>query len=298
MHDPRSRHRHRGDRGGAAARGSGEGPGLELEARDDPALGARPQHATRLLALVAEVLERGSVGWGGVDRIAVGIGPGTFTGLRIGIASARALARARGIPLVGRLDASVAGAAMRRRRPRAQDAEAVLAVLDARRGEVFAAGWTTASIADGATELVSPRACAPEALAKAGLRARLRLAGGRGGGGRIQASPRARGGVGSGRRLGASPGERDRPLPARARRACKLPGSGSARLPSPPRRRDQPPRRRRQMSTESPTIRPLGYSDLPQVIAIERRAFPTAVVAGDVRARAVQAVGRVPGRDP
>ncbi len=30
------------------------------------------------------------------------------------------------------------------------------------------------------------------------------------------------------------------------------------------------------MSTESPTIRPLGYSDLPQVIAIERRAFPTA----------------------
>ena len=51
------------------------------------------------------------------------------------------------------------------------------------------------------------------------------------------------------------------------------------------------------MSTlSSVTIRPLGYSDLPQVIAIERRAFPTPWSLGDVRARAVQAVGRVPGR--
>ena len=49
-------------------------------------------------------------------------------------------------------------------------------------------------------------------------------------------------------------------------------------------------------TTNSVTIRPLGYSDLPQVIAIERRAFTDPVVAGDVRARAVQAVGAVPGR--
>ncbi len=143
----------------------GEGPGLELEARDDPALGSRPQHATRLLGLAAEVLERGSVGWGAVDRIAVGIGPGTFTGLRIGIASARALARARGIELAGvsTLQSVALNAAPAAAR---EDAEAVLAVLDARRGEAFVAGWTAASIADGATELVSPRACDPEALAK------------------------------------------------------------------------------------------------------------------------------------
>ncbi len=70
-------------------------------ARDDPKPGARPGHATRLLPLTAMVLERAGVGWDEVDRIAVGIGPGTFTGLRIGIATARALARARDIPLVG-----------------------------------------------------------------------------------------------------------------------------------------------------------------------------------------------------
>ena len=70
-------------------------------ARDDPRPGERPGHATRLLPLTALVMERAGVGWDGVDRIAVGVGPGTFTGLRIGIATARALARARRIALVG-----------------------------------------------------------------------------------------------------------------------------------------------------------------------------------------------------
>ena len=48
--------------------------------------------------------------------------------------------------------------------------------------------------------------------------------------------------------------------------------------------------------TPAVQIRPLAYPDLPQVIAIERRVFPTPVVAGDVRARAVQAVRHLPGR--
>ncbi|HEX4671725.1 MAG TPA: tRNA (adenosine(37)-N6)-threonylcarbamoyltransferase complex dimerization subunit type 1 TsaB, partial [Solirubrobacteraceae bacterium] len=77
----------------AALLRTGEQP-LELEARDDPPPGARPRHATRVLELVADVMDRGGVGWDDVDAIAVGVGPGTFTGLRIGVASARALARA------------------------------------------------------------------------------------------------------------------------------------------------------------------------------------------------------------
>ncbi len=113
---------------------------LELEARDDPPPGARPRHTTRLLGLVSDVLDRADVGWDAVDRIAVGVGPGTFTGLRIGIASARALARAREVELVGvstlRSIATRAASA-----PESEPAELVLAVLDARRGEVFAAAW-------------------------------------------------------------------------------------------------------------------------------------------------------------
>ena len=71
--------------------------GTEVERRDDPGPGERPAHAARLLALVDEVVP----GWDAIERIAVGIGPGGFTGLRIGIATARALAQARDLPLVG-----------------------------------------------------------------------------------------------------------------------------------------------------------------------------------------------------
>jgi tRNA threonylcarbamoyladenosine biosynthesis protein TsaB len=137
-------------------------PPHELEARDDPAPGERPRHATRVLELVADVLDRGGVGWDDVDAIAVGVGPGTFTGLRIGVASARALARARGIPLIGvsTLQSLACNASLE---SDAQRAESVLAVLDARRREVFAAGWPM-GLQQGLPTLLSPRACAPEAL--------------------------------------------------------------------------------------------------------------------------------------
>ena len=72
-----------------------------FEVRDDPAPGARPAHAGRLLAAAEEALEAAGVGWEALDRLAVGVGPGSFTGLRIGIATARALAQARGLPMVG-----------------------------------------------------------------------------------------------------------------------------------------------------------------------------------------------------
>lgn len=116
--------------------------GYPIEARDDPEPGQRPRHTTRLMVLIVEVMERAGCGWDEVDRIAVGVGPGTFTGLRIGVATARALARARGIGLVGvsTLQSLALGAADEARR---QGCQAVLAVLDARRGEVFAAAWPT-----------------------------------------------------------------------------------------------------------------------------------------------------------
>lgn len=127
-------------------------PGLEtVERRDDPEPGARPGHAARLLELVEEVLSACGVGWSDVDRLAVGIGPGGFTGLRIGIATARGLAQARGIPLAG--VSSLAALA------RGAPGPVVLAVLDARRGEAFASGWASGG------ERFAPAALSPEALA-------------------------------------------------------------------------------------------------------------------------------------
>jgi tRNA threonylcarbamoyladenosine biosynthesis protein TsaB len=96
----------------------------------------RPRHATELLPEI-ERAAAAAGGWEAVDAIAVGIGPGSFTGLRIGIATARALAQGLGKPLtgVGTLDALARGLA---ERPAAAG-RPVLAVLDARRGQVFAA---------------------------------------------------------------------------------------------------------------------------------------------------------------
>lgn len=130
--------------------------GLELELRDDPEPGQRPGHATRLMPMVADVLARAGGGWEGVDRIAVGTGPGTFTGLRIGIATARALARGRHIPLVGisSLEALAAGA------NRDHGERTVLAVIDARRGEAFAAAWL------GPEPLLEPAALPPHELVR------------------------------------------------------------------------------------------------------------------------------------
>jgi tRNA threonylcarbamoyladenosine biosynthesis protein TsaB len=136
-----------------------------VQRRDDPPAGARPRHTTRLMALVVEVLDAAGAEWADVDRIAVGVGPGTFTGLRIGVATARALARAREIELVG---VSTLHALARGTSGAALATDAVMAVIDARRGEVFAAGWAAAEAGRAdAAPLLRPCALAPEALARA-----------------------------------------------------------------------------------------------------------------------------------
>ncbi len=114
-----------------------DGLALELARHHRPAPGERPGHAEQLLGLAGDVLHEASLTWGAVDRIAVGVGPGTFTGLRIGVATARALAQATGAQLAGisTLHALAHAAAT------ADDGVTVLACVDARRGEVFAAAW-------------------------------------------------------------------------------------------------------------------------------------------------------------
>jgi tRNA threonylcarbamoyladenosine biosynthesis protein TsaB len=143
--------------------------GRSLDARDTPRPGEHPGHATRLLAMADELLAAAGVGWGALDRIAVGIGPGLFTGLRVGVATARGLAQSLSVELVGvsSLRALAQAAAE-------QGQERLLAVVDARRGEAFTAAY--AADAGSISELVSPRALAPAQLE--GLVAEAERAGG------------------------------------------------------------------------------------------------------------------------
>jgi tRNA threonylcarbamoyladenosine biosynthesis protein TsaB len=115
----------------------------------------RPLHATRLL----EEVERAAAaagGWEKVGLLAVGLGPGTFTGLRVGIATARGLGVSLGLPARGvcTLDALAAGIG------EAGAEGERLAVLDGWRGEVFAALYSP----DGA-RIWEPAVHRPEELA-------------------------------------------------------------------------------------------------------------------------------------
>jgi tRNA threonylcarbamoyladenosine biosynthesis protein TsaB len=88
-----------------------------------------------------------------LDAIAVGVGPGSFTGLRMGIAAARGIALALDLPLAGvsTLEALAAGA------------PGAIPVVDARRREVFA-------LIDGETRCLAPDALPPGTLVGDGAR--------------------------------------------------------------------------------------------------------------------------------
>jgi tRNA threonylcarbamoyladenosine biosynthesis protein TsaB len=131
--------------------------GEAFEVASDPgALMRAPAHAGQLMPAVADVMERAGVEWGQLRAIAVGVGPGSFTGLRIGIATARALAVASGLELrpVSSLAALAGGI------EEAEPGSVVLPVIDAKRGEVFAAAY------DGGEQLWAPFAAPPEDVAE------------------------------------------------------------------------------------------------------------------------------------
>jgi tRNA threonylcarbamoyladenosine biosynthesis protein TsaB len=94
-------------------------------------LSERPAHATELLPAIGQVMDDADVDFADLDAIAVGVGPGTFTGLRIGVVTARALAKANDVAVrpVSSLAALAAG----------MPGEARLPLIDAKRGEVYAA---------------------------------------------------------------------------------------------------------------------------------------------------------------
>ena len=91
-------------------------------------IGERVSSPGRLLDAAAELTDLAAIGLGEIDALVVGTGPGSFTSIRIGLATARALCYALGLPAAGVSTLHAFGGG----RP----------VIDARRGEVFSEGPT------------------------------------------------------------------------------------------------------------------------------------------------------------
>lgn len=102
----------------------------------------RTTHAERLNLMVAELMEERGVHWGDLAAIAVGIGPGSYTGLRIGLSAAKGWCFAKGIPLYGLPTLEIL---LHELQCSVHDVPAgamYWPMIDARRMEVFAAGFT------------------------------------------------------------------------------------------------------------------------------------------------------------
>lgn len=108
-------------------------------------------HAEALMPLIARVMQRSKFKFHDLDRVVVTTGPGSFTGLRVGIAAARGIALARGLPAIGVSTLSAYAA------PHlgADDNNPVIAAIDARHEHVY-----LQIFASGGRTLVAPRLAA------------------------------------------------------------------------------------------------------------------------------------------
>lgn len=113
------------------------------------------RHAERVLPMCDEVLAEAGLHRSALDAIAVGRGPGAFTGVRLAVAVAQGIALAFDLPVVP--VSSLAALALQA----GDDADAILAVIDARMGEVYAGVFRPG--ADGLVEAMGPETVGPAA---------------------------------------------------------------------------------------------------------------------------------------
>lgn len=120
----------------------------------------RPRvHSERLTPLVEDVLDHADVDAKHLDAVAVSMGPGSYTGLRIGVSTAKGWALATGAHLVGVPTLAAYAAQLR---PVAVPDDVICALLDARRDEVYAGAYRRTD--DVLTEYAPTKALPVEAL--------------------------------------------------------------------------------------------------------------------------------------
>ncbi len=122
--------------------------------------GAGKTHSRHLMSMIDCVFKRCDAAPGDIDGIAVTKGPGTFTGLRIGLSTVKGLAIAAGIPVVG--VSSLAALAY----PMRNTNRNVVTMIDARRGEVYHDRFDVKGLAIDPSLDSDPKVAAPEEVAE------------------------------------------------------------------------------------------------------------------------------------
>ena len=122
--------------------------------------GLETGHAERLMPMIAAVMQEAGLAFRDLQRIAVTIGPGTFTGVRGAVAAARGLALASGLPVVGATSLAVmahrADELLGRR-----DGRLMAVAVDARRGMVYLQLFTDAPAHASRPQLLAPAEVVP-----------------------------------------------------------------------------------------------------------------------------------------
>ncbi|NTU60126.1 MAG: tRNA (adenosine(37)-N6)-threonylcarbamoyltransferase complex dimerization subunit type 1 TsaB, partial [Deltaproteobacteria bacterium] len=118
-----------------AAETAGVAVAVDGEVRSEAVEASATEHSRRLFRLVDAVLEGAGLGKADLTHVAVTLGPGSFTGLRVGLATAKGIAYALGLPLAG--VSSLAAL----RSGSAPFPGTIAPALDARKRQVYGAAW-------------------------------------------------------------------------------------------------------------------------------------------------------------
>jgi tRNA threonylcarbamoyl adenosine modification protein YeaZ len=135
---------------------SAHGEWLLREAYEERATG----HAERLFPMIAEIMDGAGLAMPAIDRFAVTAGPGTFTGVRVGVAAARALALATGKPLIAATSLAVMAHHARLLLGAVLGGRPLVVAVDARRGMVYAQRFDAEGSQAGDPKLLTPEAAA------------------------------------------------------------------------------------------------------------------------------------------
>jgi tRNA threonylcarbamoyladenosine biosynthesis protein TsaB len=125
-------------------------------------------HAEALLPLVSRVMSEAGLEFGALDRIAVTVGPGSFTGLRVGVSAARGIAVAAGKPAVGLTTLAALAAPY----IAVDDVTPLVAAIDARNDQVY-----MQMVGAGGRSLIQPRVASLREAVRDAANARARLVG-------------------------------------------------------------------------------------------------------------------------